>query len=147
MFDPNKPTEVEERWPREWWNSDLHRVVEEHDKPKNPFLDFLTSPCGEGLLSGYSRNYATADCLSRYMRMKGFIVSYPKELDSFEKPTEERVATPGIHPRDLAGQAEEEAVFGDLEIVQLHNANGNANGEIYMPGKVKKTIIKEFTSS
>ena len=97
MFDPNKPTEVEENWPREWRKSDLHRAVESQDKPKKPFLDFLTSLCGERLQLGYSRNNVTTDCPSRYIRMEGFNVSHPLGGDASGEPTEEHAVTPGIH--------------------------------------------------
>jgi hypothetical protein len=64
MFDPNTPTEAEEKLSSELRKSYQYRAVESQDKPNISFIDLLTSTCGEGLLVAYSRNYVTTGRLS-----------------------------------------------------------------------------------
>ncbi len=89
---------IEEKWRRQWVESNTYRVSDDHTKPKYYVLDMFPYPSGAGLHIGHPEGYTATDIVSRFKRMCGFNVLHPMGFDAFGLPTERYSMTTGIHP-------------------------------------------------
>lgn len=89
---------IEEKWRRQWVESNTYKVSDDHTKPKYYVLDMFPYPSGAGLHIGHPEGYTATDIVSRFKRMCGFNVLHPMGFDAFGLPTERYSMTTGIHP-------------------------------------------------
>jgi len=80
------PLEAEPKWQAVWEQTKLAQTPEQ---PKRPFYNLVMFPYPSGNLHvGHWYNFAPADTLGRYARMRGYDVLQPIGWDSFGLPAE-----------------------------------------------------------
>ena len=92
------PQEIEPKWQKKWFESDLYKAIDFSKKTKKYILVEFPYSSGDGLHVGHCRSYSALDALSRKNRMKGFNVLFPMGWDAFGLPTENYAIKTGIHP-------------------------------------------------
>ncbi|GHU86158.1 leucine--tRNA ligase [Clostridia bacterium] len=91
--------EVEEKWQKMWYASDLFKAKDDSSLPKYyPLIEF-PYPSGSGLHVGHPRAYIALDIIARKRRMQGFNVLYCIGWDAFGLPTENYAMKNNVHPR------------------------------------------------
>lgn len=92
------PSAVEPKWQKRWAEAKLYEV--DLKKAKNPFFNMVMFPypSGDKLHVGHWYNYAPADSIGRYYRMKGHDVFEPMGYDAFGLPAENYAIKTGVHP-------------------------------------------------
>src|SRR3712207_9300213 len=81
---------IEEKWQRQWDETEAFAVSEQDERTKFYCLEMLPYPSGF-LHMGHVRNYAIGDALSWFKRLQGFNVIHPIGWDSFGRSEERRV--------------------------------------------------------
>ena len=85
---------VEAKWSQVWQETQLYRTPE---TPKNPYYNLVMFPYPSGKLHiGHWYNFAPADTLGRYARMRGRDVLQPLGYDAFGLPAENAARKNGI---------------------------------------------------
>ncbi|MEI7818509.1 MAG: class I tRNA ligase family protein [bacterium] len=80
------PSESEPKWQSVWQKTGINKTPE---NPKKPFYNLVMFPYPSGDLHvGHWYNFAPADTLGRYARMRGYDVLQPLGFDSFGLPAE-----------------------------------------------------------
>ncbi|MDD5751388.1 MAG: class I tRNA ligase family protein, partial [Candidatus Peribacteraceae bacterium] len=94
-FDPST---IEAKWQKKWEEAKIYET--DLKKAKDPFyaLVMFPYPSGDKLHVGHWYNFAPADSIARYMRMKGKDVFAPMGFDAFGLPAENYAIKSGIHP-------------------------------------------------
>ena len=92
------PTNIEQKWQREWRERRTYRVTNDPSKPKYYVLDMFPYPSGAGLHVGHPLGYIASDIVARYKRHGGFNVLHPMGYDSFGLPAEQYAIQTGQHP-------------------------------------------------
>ena len=94
----------EPAWQRHWLEQSTFRAANPgepgSEKPKFYALGMFPYPSGVGLHLGHPEGYTATDIVSRYKRLKGFIVLQPMGWDAFGLPAEQFAVTTGTHPRE-----------------------------------------------
>lgn len=90
---------VEQKWQKIWEEKNLYATDLTSDKEKFYNVVMFPYPSGDKLHIGHWYNFAPADSVGRYMRMKGFNVFEPIGFDSFGLPAENYAIAHGIHPK------------------------------------------------
>ena len=98
MMTQYRFSDIEKKWQKIWAESNLHKVEENHEKPKYYVLDMFPSPSGAGLHVGHPLGYIASDIVSRYKRLNGFNVLHPMGYDAFGLPAEQYAIQTGQHP-------------------------------------------------
>src|SRR3989344_4136264 len=94
------PTEIEKKWQKYWQAQKLHQV---HDTVvgKENFMLLTEFPYPSGNLHiGHWFAFALPDIKARYLRMKGYNVTYPIGFDAFGLPAENAAIQHEVSPRD-----------------------------------------------
>ena len=95
-------SDIEKKWQKIWAESNLHKVEENHEKPKYYVLDMFPYPSGAGLHVGHPLGYIASDIVSRYKRLNGFNVLHPMGYDAFGLPAEQYAIQTGQHPEPVS---------------------------------------------
>lgn len=91
VYDPKA---IESKWRAVWEKSGIYKTSA---KPKKPFYNLVMFPYPSGNLHiGHWYNFAPADTLGRYERMRGKDVLQPLGYDSFGLPAENAAIKNGI---------------------------------------------------
>lgn len=98
MSDKYNPAEIEPKWRAAWDAADLHKAVEDPDRPKWYALTMLPYPSGD-LHTGHWYAMTPSDAGARYRRMKGYNVFFPIGFDAFGLPAENAAIKNNIHPK------------------------------------------------
>ncbi len=98
MMTQYRFSDIEKKWQKIWAESNLHKVEENHEKPKYYVLDMFPYPSGAGLHVGHPLGYIASDIVSRYKRLNGFNVLHPMGYDAFGLPAEQYAIQTGQHP-------------------------------------------------
>lgn len=100
MTDPYEPHSFEPDWIARWQSQHLHMApVSPQATPKRYVLEMFPYPSGD-MHMGHVVNYAIADAVARYLRMRGFAVLHPMGYDALGLPAENAAIARGIHPRE-----------------------------------------------
>ncbi|MDR2817106.1 MAG: leucine--tRNA ligase [Oscillospiraceae bacterium] len=91
--------EIEGKWQKRWYASDLFKAKDDTSLPKYyPLIEF-PYPSGSGLHVGHPRAYIALDIIARKRRMQGFNVLYCIGWDAFGLPAENYAMKNKVHPR------------------------------------------------
>lgn len=91
------PQNIEQKWQDKWEETHLYRSEVDWDKPKHYAVTMLPYPSGD-LHIGHWFAMTPSDARARYMRMKGYNVSFPMGFDAFGLPAEQAAISRNIHP-------------------------------------------------
>jgi len=95
-----QPGDFEHKWASLWEADGIYRAPDSPvDKPKRFVMEMFPYPSGD-LHVGHVENYAIADAMARFWRMRGFEVMHPMGYDAFGLPAENAAMKRGIHPKD-----------------------------------------------
>ncbi|MDD4184533.1 MAG: leucine--tRNA ligase [Candidatus Izemoplasmatales bacterium] len=93
--------EIEPKWQKRWYDSQLFSGEDFGHKPKYYTLVEYPYPSGSGMHVGHFRAYMSLEVISRKRRMEGYNVLFPIGFDAFGLPTENYAIKNKIHPREI----------------------------------------------
>ncbi len=97
MSDTYNPQTIEDKWQKQWDDTELYRAIVNWDKPKHYALTMLPYPSGD-LHIGHWYAMTPSDARARWMRMRGYNVMFPMGFDAFGLPAEQAAISRNIHP-------------------------------------------------
>lgn len=98
MIPDYNPRAIEQKWQREWQETQLYRTDLTNVDKKLYCLVMFIYPSGDKLHIGHWYNYGPTDTWARFKRMQGYNVFEPIGYDAFGLPAENFAIKAGIHP-------------------------------------------------
>ncbi len=93
--------EIENYWQKRWEEEKLFHVDVRGASKEKKYYSLVMFPYPSAELHvGHARNYVIGDAVSRYKRMRGYVVLSPMGWDAFGLPAENAAIKHGIHPKD-----------------------------------------------
>ena len=97
MDQKYNPTDVEQKWQKQWEEKQTFAATEDPAKQKYYLLEMFPYPSGR-IHMGHVRNYSIGDVVGRFKRMRGFNVLHPMGWDAFGMPAENAAIQNKSHP-------------------------------------------------
>lgn len=97
--------EIEEKWSKRWFETNLYKAEDLSKKPKKYILVEFPYPSGSGLHCGHVYRFTLPDVYARKLRMQGYNVLFPIGWDAFGLPAENYAVQTGVHPSITTHQA------------------------------------------
>ncbi len=93
--------DVEPKWQKKWEDDKAFSVPTEVSEGDKKYYSLVMFPYPSAELHvGHARNYVIGDAVSRYKRMRGFVVLSPMGWDAFGLPAENAAIKKSIHPKE-----------------------------------------------
>jgi leucyl-tRNA synthetase len=98
MQERYQPEEIEPRWQARWGEDRLYEAEVDPDREKYYFLTMLPYTSGD-MHIGHWFAMTPSDARARYLRMRGYNVTFPIGFDAFGLPAENAAISRDIHPK------------------------------------------------
>jgi leucyl-tRNA synthetase len=99
MQERYQPDEIEPRWQARWGEDRLYEAGVDPDREKYYFLTMLPYTSGD-MHIGHWFAMTPSDARARYLRMRGYNVTFPIGFDAFGLPAENAAIARDIHPKE-----------------------------------------------
>jgi leucyl-tRNA synthetase len=97
--DRYEPSAIEPKWQQRWAADRLYQAEIDPSRPEHYALTMLPYPSGE-LHIGHWYAMVPPDARARWMRMRGYNVTYPIGFDAFGLPAENAAIKNNVHPKE-----------------------------------------------
>ena len=99
MQERYHPEQIEPRWQARWSEDRLYEAEVDPDREKYYFLTMLPYTSGD-MHIGHWFAMTPSDARARYLRMRGYNVTFPIGFDAFGLPAENAAIARDIHPKE-----------------------------------------------